>query len=161
MKVTSNELNKMIRNLEDEKSSFQIEEQLNSTFRAAVGEDVEDLRPDYNFAEIEAKFIEIDNKIMSYKHALNMFNINTEICGLTIDQVLIKMPQITRRLRVLDAMRQQSKKKRASITGNVIDYSYTSYDPEEAEQEYQRLNTLLNKYQVELDKVNTTITFEI
>ena len=53
MKCTSAEAGKMLRKLMEEKSSIEMREYNGKEFLAAVGEDLESVRPDYDFAKMQ------------------------------------------------------------------------------------------------------------
>ena len=162
MRVTSKEAKKILTTLEDKKAKIFTDEYQTSTYKAAVGEDPKELRPDYDFVKTQKEIEEIDAEIMRIKHLINLFNANTQFDnGLTIDQVLIKLPQLAIRKNRLDMMRKRSWKERVGITGNVIDYQYTAYNPEEVSKAYDEVCNEINKLQLALDKVNSTVTFEI
>ena len=162
MKITSAEAKKMIERLEDSKAKLQEMEQNNKVFNAAVGEDVEKLRPDYSFKDVQKEIDSLDREIMRVKHCLNEFNASTEVLNdLTIDQVLIRLPQLQARKRKYDIMRKYPAKRRAGITGSVIDYVYTNYIPEEADAEYRKVDEEITDLQLALDQINNTYSFEI
>lgn len=50
MKYTSAEAGKLLKKLNDERASLLLREENSKDFLAAVGEDLESVRPDYNFA---------------------------------------------------------------------------------------------------------------
>ena len=163
MKITSAQANKMLKQLEDDKDAILKEEQNFKIYHAAVGEDAETLKPEYFFAETQGRVDRIDREVMQLRHALNIFNATTKVgnTGLTIDQVLIRLPQLQDRKLKLRWMRSLPTKSRYNITGGIIDYVYTSYDPEEAQIEYEAVCEEITGLQIELDKVNTTVTFEV
>ena len=163
MKITSAEANKMLKQLEDTKETILKEEQNYKTYHAAVGEDEKALRPEYNFHETQGQIETHDREIMALRHALNVFNSTTEVgdTGLTIDQVLIRLPQLQSQKAKLRGMRSLPTKNRYNITGGVIDYIYTSYDPTDAQMEYEAVDAEITMLQLALDKVNTTKTFEV
>ena len=162
MQITSAQANKMLKQLEDDKDAILKEEQNFKTYHAAVGEDEEALKPEYVFSEVQGQIDRIDREVMELRHALNMFNATTEVgdTGLTIDQVLIRLPQLQDKKSKLRGMRSIPIKARYNITGGIIDYVYASYDPEEAQREYETVCEKITTLQLELDKVNTTVTFE-
>ncbi len=53
MKYTSAEAGKLLKKLNDEQSSILLREENSKEFLAAVGEDLESVRPDYNFKETQ------------------------------------------------------------------------------------------------------------
>ena len=119
MKLTSSEANKMIRQLKDQYRLLYTKEGSVCSFVAATTENVEDVRPTYSYEETAAKFDEIEQKIRRIKHALNLFNANTVIDGfdMTIDEMLVFLPQLSDRLRKLGIMISKPAKSRAENTG--------------------------------------------
>ena len=125
MRVTSAEANKILKQLKNNKDVLKTDEHLLFTYKAAVGENADELKPDYNFRETQDAIMALDDSIMKLKHAINVFNATTEVIdGMTIDQVLIKLPQLTERAERLRIMSSQPKKQRYTISGNIIDYIY-------------------------------------
>lgn len=55
MECTSAEAGKMMRKLLEEKSSIEMRENNGKEFLAAVGEDLESVRPEYDFAKRKAR----------------------------------------------------------------------------------------------------------
>lgn len=53
MKYTSAEAGKLLKKLNDEQSSILFREENGKEFLAAIGEDLESVRPDYNFKETQ------------------------------------------------------------------------------------------------------------
>ena len=84
--------------------------------------------------------------------------------GMTIDQVLVYIPQLTEMRNRLYPMQNRLPKQRSSIGGigssTVIDYSYTNYSVERAKEDYRRISDELRKIQTALDLVNTTVKME-
>ncbi|MBR5090703.1 MAG: hypothetical protein IK093_14830, partial [Ruminiclostridium sp.] len=100
------------------------------------------------------------------KHAINVFNSSqmVEQFGMTIDQLLIYMPQLSRRCQKLRSMKSVLPKAREERFGkgsNIIDYRYANYDISAAEADYNKACDLLAKAQTALDTVNNTVTFEL
>ena len=75
MKITSAEANKLLKKLEDNKEKLLKMESEDCTFRAAVGENVEELRPDYVLSETQEALNAINDQIIKLKHAINVFNV--------------------------------------------------------------------------------------
>ena len=63
MKYTSAQANKLLKKLNDEYSALLDKEQRSRDFRAAMGEDVESVRPAYDYAETQARLAELEGKI--------------------------------------------------------------------------------------------------
>ncbi|MBR1601958.1 MAG: hypothetical protein IJ667_00780 [Synergistaceae bacterium] len=163
MLYTSAEAAKLLRRLNEEHERLIREESSLETFSAAVGEDIESVRPEYNYKKFRADMAEIESKIRTVKHAINLFNANTLISefNMTIDQMLVYLPQLTRRKNNLRAMQSRQPKERKGDYGNFIDYNYANYDIAEVKQDYLQTADELLKAQTALDKINNSVQFEI
>lgn len=166
MRVTSAQAAKLLRQLNDELRALQLKEANSSSFVAAIQEDVESVRPAYNFKEMRDAQAEVERKIRKVKHAINVFNTTTIIpdFNITIDEMLVYLPQLNRQCEVLSKMRDAMPKVRVSSgysSGNIIDYKYANYDIEEVGRYYAELSDTLAKAQTVLDLVNSTVEFEI
>ena len=106
MQYTSAQAAKLLRKLNEEKGALLNRESMSCSFVAAVQEKVEDVRPEYDYAETQQRLCQIDEKIRLLKHTLNQFNISTMVpeCGMTIDQILVYIPQLTARKQRLEEM---------------------------------------------------------
>ena len=166
MKYSSAEAAKLLRKLNEEVENLEDQEVKRREFNAALGEDVETVRPAYDYADTQRKLKELQAKIRTVKHALNCFNSTKEVPGfdMTIDQLLVYIPQLSRRKQKLAMMSSCLPKERAKVSGlgsQIIDYRYANYDIEAAKADYQRVSDELAKAQTALDLVNTTMTMEI
>lgn len=165
MQYTSAEANKLLRKLRDEEMFIRNHEKFASSFNAALGEDVESVRPDYDFAKTEKDLMEVQRKIRAVKHAVNVFNTTTMVGDMTIDEVLVLLPQLKSRMEELSLMAMAQPKERTrtygSGTSTVIDYRYANYDVPAVKAEYDRVREEISLLQLELDKVNTTSKMEI
>ena len=166
MRVTSAQAAKLLRQLNDELRALQLKEANSSSFVAAIQEDVESVRPAYNFKEMRDAQAEVECKIRKVKHAINVFNTTTIIpdFNITIDEMFVYLPQLNRQCEVLSKMRDAMPKVRVSSgysSGNIIDYKYANYDIEEVGRHYAELSDTLAKAQTVLDLVNSTVEFEI
>lgn len=162
MKVTSAEAKKLLHQYEDEYLKIINDEKKKHTFRCAVGENVNDCKTEYYFEETQKRIDELNKRIMKLRHAINLFNIFTEVKGdMTIDQVLVRLPQLTSQKLKLDGMRKIPSKERYSISGSIIDYTYTAYDPAEADAKYKEICNEIQELQLALDRINNTMTFEV
>lgn len=166
MKLTSSQAAKQLRQLNDELAAIRKREDSSNTFLAALGEDLESARPEYSYDESQAKQRELELKIRKLKHALNVFNATTVIpeYGITIDEMLVLLPQLSCSLSRLSRMKDALPKARESTplsrSGNVIDYRYANYDIKQAEADYKKTSDELAKAQTALDLVNNTVEFE-
>ena len=165
MKLTSAEANKLLRKLNDDHDALKQMEAESRIFVAATTENLEDARPDYDYESTQRSLAELEIRIRKLKHTINLFNVAQTIdeSGMTIDQALIAIPQLSDRKRKLSVMRAAQKKKRNESTRstNLIEYTYANYDVEKAEQDYQAMIAELARIQNALDLVNSTVQFEI
>ena len=104
--------------------------------------------------------------IRAIKHAINVFNLTQEIpeTGMTIDQALVYIPQLSQRKQKLSEMKQQQKKKRDEgyqTNSHFIEYIYTNYDPDQAAADYNKVADELARIQNALDLINNTVPFDI
>ncbi|MBR6600086.1 MAG: hypothetical protein IKK88_07270 [Oscillospiraceae bacterium] len=167
MLVTSAQAAKLLRQFNDELRTLQLREENSSSFVAAIQEDVESVRPEYNFNEMRTAQAEVELKIRKLKHAINVFNTTMTIpdFDITIDEMLVYLPQLNRQCEVLAEMRNAMPKVRVSSgyssSGSIIDYRYANYDIEEVSKRYNEISDTLAKAQTALDLVNSTVEFEV
>ena len=167
MMYTSAEAGKLVRKIEDELKRQMLTERKSYSFVVASGEDVESLRPKYEFAETQKNIDELQEKLRIVKHAINQFNLTHTLPGfdgLTIDQALIMLPQLNARRTKYQEMINRLPKERISgihSRNNLIEYNIANYNIEEVEKAYKELTSHLAKMQLALDTVNTTEKMEI
>ncbi len=165
--VTSAEAAKMLKRVTSEKWRLIRDEKKSCVFRSALGEDMEEVRPKYDYEETQRKIWICDEKIRILKHAMSSFNLSQTVgdTGMTIDQVLVYLPQLSDMANRLETMQERLPKRRSDIGGFgknlVIDYEYTNYSVEKAEKDFLRVSDELARVQTALDLVNTTIKMEI
>lgn len=170
MKYTSAEATKLLRKLNNEKAALLAKEEKRRYFFAAVGEDVESLRPEYDYAAAQRAVAEIDGKIRRLKHAINRFNLEHEVPGfnMTVDQMLVYLPQLAARVEKLSQMKDRLPRERVeraeygygSNNSNIIDYLYINYDPKQVEEDYEALTDEVARAQTALDLLNAQETLE-
>ena len=157
MKYTSAQANKLLKSLNSERNMIISQEDLSRSFVASINEDPEKIRPQYDFQETRKQLEEVERKIRLVKHALNVFNSTTVIEGMTIDEALVYIPQLTARKQKLEMMQNVLPIQRQSSYGtNIIDYVYANYDVELAKAEYVKTEAELTKIQLALDTVNNS-----
>ena len=166
MKYTSAEAGKLLKKLENQINDLVIKENKAAIFNAAAGEDAEALRPKYSFSETQKSIAELQKKVRKVKHAINVFNTTHELPGhpgVTIDQALVLIPQLTKQANKLHSMASALPRERVASYGrsNIIDYVVANYDIAEAEKCYNEMHDELVSLQLALDKANTTETMEI
>ena len=113
-KITSAYANKMLRSLEEDKAFWVNKESTSSTYVAAVNE--EPVVPEYDYMTVANTIDEIDRKILTIKHTLNLTNATAKVQvgaqEMSIDGILIRMAQLNKRKTVLDDMRKRLPKTR-------------------------------------------------
>ncbi len=169
MKYTSAQAFKLLKKLHDEQRILIAEESASSVFLAAMGEDVEELRPVYDYEQTQARLADLDAKIRKVKHAINLFNCTTTVMGMTIDEVLVYLPQLNERCAKLRRMMQRREKQRTGSTyrsfgdskSNILDYEYTNYDIKKTAADYTKVSDEIATLQTALDLANSTREIEI
>ena len=166
--MTSAYANKMLKSLEDDKAFWINKEVASSTYVAAINE--EPVVPEYDYTEVAATIVALDEKIAIIKHALNLTNATAKVlvgdAEMNIDTILIKMAQLNKRKSVLDQMRKQLPKVREEqhsyMSRNAIpEYRYINYDLDLIKKEYEAVSKTIMEMQMALDKYNQTVQFEV
>lgn len=166
MKVTSAQANKLLRQLSDELSTLESREQNTRSFVAATSEDIESVRPEYDYSDTQEKIITLETKIRALKHAINTFNTTTVVpdFDMTIDMMLVYLPQLTHRKSRLARLKNALPKERVdsySRNSALIEYRYSNYPIEKANEDYLAVVDELSRAQTALDYVNSTVTFDL
>ena len=97
MKCTSSEANKIVKKLEETIKDMLAVERKSSVFHLAMEEDIEAVRPEYDFDQWQTERAALKEKISIVKHAINKFNVSHDLPGfegISIDQALIMLPQL-------------------------------------------------------------------
>ena len=168
MKITSKEANKLLKKLNEDYQSLLAEEELSKVFVAATIENVEECRHKYDYVETQKKLKSMQEKIRKLKHAINVFNTTTKVEGfdVTIDEILVLMPQLTKQKEKLLSMKNKNVRQRAlnrygEYGSSRIDYTYVNYDIEAVKKDYDETVDTLSRAQMALDKANTSSKIEI
>ena len=127
-KITSAYANKMLRSLEEDKAFWVNKESTSSTYVAAVNE--EPVVPEYDYMTVANTIDEIDRKILTIKHALNLTNATAKVRvgdqEMSVDGILIRMAQLNKRKTVLDDMRKRLPKRESMVTPSVLPVRHRS-----------------------------------
>jgi len=126
MQVTSAQANKILRQLQEERRDILRDEQQCRTFVAATVEDPENARPAYDYADTQEKLRALEEKIRLVKHSINAFNLTHKAEGfdMTVDQLLVYIPQLSERKTRLGSMAGVLAKTRLSTSSrsNIIEW---------------------------------------
>lgn len=167
MKITSLAAGKRIKELNEKIQEIRTEIEKKSVFRCAVGEDMKSVQPDFNLATALANIDQLEAEMRDLKHKLNLFNTNTLVTDtMTIDQALIRLPQLTERKKLLETMAARLPKTRYTdpygrSPGTIIDYEIANYDIQDAQTALQQVRNELFTLQEQLNVINSTKEFDI
>ena len=165
MLYTSNELQKKLDKLMDEKNKVQALLSKNTEFTASISEDVEVLKAENAF-DLKETLNEIEaynTKIMKIKHAKNVFNSTHRLlCGYTIDEAIIRMNVLSGlKNKLNDLSMKKTKERKTNGMMREPEYVYATYDISFAKEAYQKLFDELQTIQNELNSVNATEQIEV
>lgn len=167
-KMTSAYANKVLRKLQEDKEFWLSKERDGYVYLAAIDE--EPVIPEYDYETVAAHIVEIDEKIVAIKHAINVVNAtNVIIAGdksMTIDALLVRMAQSNKRKDMLDKMRKTQPKTRVSsgmfsVRKSAPEYQYINYDMDLIKKDYELIDAEIAAMQIALDKFNQTFEFEV
>ena len=167
MEYTSAEASKLLKKLTQDYNDLLTSDRQGRSFIAASGEDIESIRPVYDFDDMQEAIYNAQQKLRKVKHAINIFNSTTMLpnYNMTIDEALFTLPLLKERVSTLLAMKNTLPKLRDRTYGTglnpTIDYKYANYDIELAAREYEIQSSILTGIQTDLEIVNSTIRFEI
>lgn len=165
MNYTSAQAAKLLSKLQQDYDGLVAWEENAKTFLASLGEDVESVRPSYNYEEIHAQLTDLETKIRRVKHAINLFNTTAVIpeFDMTVDEMLVYIPQLSQKKAKLKEMANTMPKSRCKKLdrSNIIDYQYINYDLEQVKADLDRVTETLSNAQLALDQINHTKTFAV
>lgn len=167
MKMTSAQAAKELRKLNDQHDALLAMENKAREFTAAIQENIENVRPAYDYAARQEELAALEAKTRKLKHAINTFNLQQEVqgFGMTIDQILVYIPQLTARKKKLDYMRKKLPREREDSgygrSSNIVEYKYANYDIAAVEADYIKTVDELSAAQNALDQVNSTVEFDV
>ena len=165
MKYTSNELQKKLDKLMDERNKIQKKKKKNAEFTSSISENVEVLKKENAF-DLKKTLNEIEaynTKIMKIKHAKNTFNSTYYLsCGYTIDEAIIRMAMLSGlKNKLNDLSIKKSKERKTNGLMREPEYVYATYDIDFAKVAYQNVFDELQTIQNELNHVNATVPIEV
>ncbi len=166
VEFTSASANKYLRRLQDEKDRLLRNEEEVSTYVLAEGEAAEP--PAYDYGAVREKVAQIDGQARAIRHALHRFNMQTVLPerGITIDEALILLAQLSGRKDRLNSLASRQPKERLGDRyfgsgSGPIEYRYANYDVAQAEADYRAVADEIAALQLELDLVNQTEVFSV
>ena len=166
-KMTSAQAAKELKRLNDLHTALLEKEQKAAVFTAAIQEDIEQARPEYDYAGTQVILRTFESRIIRLKHSINVFNTTYVIpeFNKTIDQMLVYIPQLTVRKKKLERMAGRLPKERLSSgfsrSSNFIEYTYCNYEVSDAKYDLEETVKELAAAQMVLDKVNSTVEFDV
>ena len=165
MKYNSAQAAKLLSKLQQDFDRLAILEANAKTFLASVGEDPESVRPEYDYEATKKELDALSKKIRKVKHAINAFNNTTVVpeFGITIDELLVYIPQLSAKKAKLRGMADTLPKARENNFGksNIIDYRYVNYDIKQVKADLDTVTEELSKAQLALDTINHSLEFDI
>ncbi|MGN1190518.1 MAG: hypothetical protein ACI4SL_09015 [Candidatus Ornithospirochaeta sp.] len=164
-KMTSAEIAKTIKGLDHECAQLLQREREACVYTIANGEDPNEARPDYDYSQVQNKIASLQEETRRLRHSLNVFNTTQVVPGfdMTIDQMLVYIPQLNQKVQKLDTMRsrfQKTRKDAGSFT-SFWEYECCNYDVKKAEADYKVAAEELRRAQNILDKLNSTVEIEL
>ncbi len=167
MKMTSAEANKLLKKWNEEYTAILAREERSKCFLAAMGEDVESLRPVYDYCATQDTLRNLETRIRRLKHTINVFNVTHTVDGfsMTIDEMLVFIPQLTKLKNKLAKMKEKLPKERVEESygrmRNIIDYSYINYPLGMVELDFEKVSATLSGAQIALDLINNSEKMEV
>lgn len=167
MNYTSAQAAKLLSKLQQDYDRLATKEENAKTFLASFCEDVESVRPEYSYDETKNHLAVLEGEIRKVKHAINVYNTSTVIpeFGMTIDEMLVYIPQLSKKKVKLKEMAYMLPKARYKSydRSNIIDYRYINYDLETVKSDLDAVTEELSNAQLALDSINheTMINIDI
>lgn len=167
MKMTSAKAAKYLKTLKEERDALIRDENKASVFNATSAEDIDAVRPAYDYEMTKGRIDEVEGKIRAVRHALNIFNTTTVVpeMGMTIDALLMYIPYLTDKKAKLVRMTSRLPRERAGgrafYEQGVVDYTIANYDIDTVKRDLDAVSDELAKAQLALDLVNSTVELDI
>lgn len=165
-KMTSAQAAKELKRLNELHDALLEQEKKSAVFTAAIQEDIELARPAYDYTSVQIELKTIEKQIMKLKHSISAFNLSYVIPNfdITIDQMLVYIPQLTARKKKLEKMTARLPKERligGFHASNFIEYTYCNYEVNAVKHDLDETARELSAAQMALDLANTTVEFEV
>lgn len=163
MKLTCDAANKLVKQLNADRSTLLAQERNGYTYSYLYGE--EPFIPAYDFAMTQAALEKNAQSIIKLRHAINVYNTTTvsNTTGLTIDEMLTRLPIVNAQKTKLEQLRQMSPKSRVLGMGSkpVSEYCETNFAQADADKAYREAAAELVTLQSELNRLNMSGEFEV
>ncbi len=165
MTYTSAQAAKLLSKIRQDYDRIINQEENSKTFLASVGEDVDSVRPAYDYDGTKEQLEALESKIRKIKHAVNVFNTTTVVpeVGMTVDELLVYLPQLSRKKgKLLEMANTPPKARHRNLDkSNIVDYKYINYDLDRINADLDAVTEELSKAQLALDSVNHTAVISI
>ena len=163
-KVSPQTVAKKINALKEELKDLERYENQSCTFSFTVGEDLEDIRPSYDYKETQKRYMELTEEIRKLRHTMNLFNTSTIVPGfnMTVDQMLVYLPMLRGRKQTLQKMKDEPMNGLSSrVTYRGVNYTYSNYSVQKVTEDYRRIAEEYAKARTALDFINATGEIEV
>lgn len=158
MQISPAYASKLVRQKSDQIRVLLAEERETSTTTACVGEDVSEMRNQYDFEDMQDKIEALNRDILKLKHSINQFNVTTVLPGTdyTVDAALVRMKMLSdMKARLANMKQMQPVVRHSGGFGNKQpEYTYRNFEAADVSQAYTNVETELTNIQLALDKVN-------
>lgn len=158
MQISPAYASKLIRQKSEQIRLLLAEERETSTTTACLGENVDEMRQQYDFDSMQAKIEALNKDILVLKHCINEFNVTTILPGTnyTVDAALVRMKMLSDMKARLGNMKQiQPVTRHSGGYGNKQpEYVYRNFKAEDVSKAYADVESELTTIQLALDKVN-------
>lgn len=162
MQLTSKAAHKMIGMLKDKFQQIEMDEKESCCYTYSGGE--KPLIYSYSFTDTQEQLHQIDDKVAKLRHAINLFNVSTEVpgYGFMIDEALVRLAMMNDEKNRIDRMRGVKARVRSTspYTGQ-IEYTVRNYSEQEVSSAYDNIAKSISDLQQAIDLLNITALFEV
>lgn len=170
MKLTSAQAHKLLKKLEEDKNLI-IENEIrnricSSTIEKSTNKVIFSNKTEYSFSETEKELQKVISDIVKLRHAINVVNTTVEIAteygNMTVDQILVMLPQLNdRQWKLKHMMSVMPKESRLIGSTDNIQVDVINYSIDDVKEAYAAISKKITDLQLALDKHNQTYEFEI